>query len=178
MNAFPCDREIEVIRAIQASRWADSPGLRAHAAECETCAEVALVAHALANAEDEVHPLPDASLVWWKAQLRARREAVERASEPIEIFERVAYAFAGIALVAALIWQRARLGHLLGLASRQTASGTGWLGWVSWASFSDRLHAFFSSASLFPWAPEWTIFLAAAASLAAVVGITRLALSD
>ena len=46
--------------------------------------------------------LPDAELVWWKAQLRARRAAAEKATQPIALAERAACIGGGLALVAVL----------------------------------------------------------------------------
>lgn len=176
MNATSCDREIEVLRTVQAGRWpeASDPDLCAHVAGCTACGEVALVACALLEADTwtgtEAHPLPQASLVWWKAQLRARREAVERASEPIAIFEQVAYAFGCLALLGIAIWQWARI--------------EGWLGGL--AGFGSIFHqtyawcqGFLAASSLFTrWFPEWTSILLAAAGLLVVTFALRLALAE
>jgi len=47
--------------------------------------------------------LPHSGSIWWKAQLRARREAVERSLRPISIVEKLAwFVAAGTALFTTL----------------------------------------------------------------------------
>ncbi|MGH9351987.1 MAG: hypothetical protein ACRD2G_07495 [Terriglobia bacterium] len=176
MKATSCDREIEVLGAIQSGHWleASDPDLRAHAAGCPVCAEVALVACALLEADvwsgAEIHPLPQASLVWWKAQLRARREAVERASEPIAIFERVAYAFGCLALLGMAIWQRDRIEGWLG--------GLGWFSGIPHQTYV-RGQEFLATGSLLTrWVPEWTSIFALAAGLLVITFALSLALAE
>ena len=80
-----CDREQEVVGALRSGRWASAWGedLRQHVAVCAVCAEVAYVAQEFQREEelarDELRQpgagLPSAGLVWWKAQLAARRAA-------------------------------------------------------------------------------------------------------
>jgi hypothetical protein len=119
MTLEHCDREQEVVDALRSGRWLSEWGLavRQHAQTCPVCAEVALAAQAfqreaaLAQAELEqpgAH-LPSAGLVWWKAQLAARRAAEKRAAEPIVWVERAAYAVGVIATLALGIWQRRRV---------------------------------------------------------------------
>jgi hypothetical protein len=97
-----CEHEPRVLEAATAGSW--EPALRAHLEQCPPCAEVALVAGFM-NATEAgtagVH-LPDAELVWWKAQLRARRAAAEQATRPIALVEKVACAGGGLALIAVL----------------------------------------------------------------------------
>jgi hypothetical protein len=88
--------------------------LREHAATCSECSEEALVAgwldgessHAAAEAR-----LPDAGLVFWKAQLLAKRAAADRAAEPILYAERIARVACAAGVVAVLVWQRSNLGE-------------------------------------------------------------------
>lgn len=40
-------------------------------------------------------PIPSSAIVWWRAQMRARREAVEKAAEPISVAQGIAVACAG-----------------------------------------------------------------------------------
>ncbi len=101
--------EQDVLEAVLAGRWESqcSEPLRAHAASCASCSDLALVAGALqserAAAAAEANP-PSAPLVWWKAQLRARREATERAARPVAVVERAACVFAIVAALVALLW--------------------------------------------------------------------------
>lgn len=105
-----CNHEAALLEAIQSGRGADGcdADLRAHVAQCAICADVALVAGAIeredARARAEVS-IPAPGLVWWKAQIKSRREAVKRASEPIALVERAAGVFGFVAFVALAIWQ-------------------------------------------------------------------------
>jgi membrane associated rhomboid family serine protease len=71
--------------------------LREHAATCVLCSETALVAGAIEKARDDSRAaaaLPDAGRVWWLAQLRARREAIQAAERPITLVQVIAFACA------------------------------------------------------------------------------------
>ncbi len=96
MAPFQCDRENQVIEAVRSGRhpsqW-DEP-LRAHVAGCAVCRDAAMVAEFLrleSNLAGAEARLPDPGLVWWKAQLLARREAAERAVRPIAVAEKLAH---------------------------------------------------------------------------------------
>jgi hypothetical protein len=127
MNQTECPFEADVLAAVLQSRW---PGqvdetLRAHAATCPICSEVAAVASAMEAAMAETRAsaeLPDASRVWWKAQMRARREAVSAASSPIATAQVLAFAFAvglmGACFGATSTWFQ-------GLVKRAGANATG-----------------------------------------------------
>jgi hypothetical protein len=98
-----CEREASVLEAATSGRWEDA--LRRHARECEICADVALVAGMLA--EQSVADLAEApelrpEQAWWKAQLKARREAREKAMQPADLADKVAYSGGGLAAVAVL----------------------------------------------------------------------------
>ncbi len=110
MKAENCPREVEVLEATRSGDWPEE--LRSHLAECSVCADVSSVAEVLLQAEAQLGsppPLPSAGFVWWKAQLRARREAVQRAAEPIAIVERLAWGCGLLALLGLAFWQWARV---------------------------------------------------------------------
>ncbi len=98
-----CDREQELLAALRSGNW--TPELRAHFAACDSCAELAITAEfmqqAAATADQHVTP---AGLVWWKAQLRARREAAQTAARPVLIAERAAAIVALLGAVGAMAW--------------------------------------------------------------------------
>jgi hypothetical protein len=88
MSPLECRFEEEALAAVVQSRWPArvDPQLRTHVESCRICSEVVTVAGALDAVRDELLAtavVPDASRVWWLAQLRARREAVEAAGLPI-----------------------------------------------------------------------------------------------
>ena len=125
-----CRFEEDVFLAVMQSRWpgrADAE-LRAHVATCAICAEVALVAGAIecaaaATAETALVPgtLPDSGRVWWKAQMRARREALEAVARPITVVHVTACAsataVAGACIGASSEWVQSAFRWLWGEAS-------------------------------------------------------------
>lgn len=109
---------LEAVRSGRSAGDWDEP-LRAHVAGCAGCRDVVLVAQFLHEerecAATEAR-LPDAGLVWWKAQLLARRAAVERAIRPIALAEKLAGAGSLALVVAGIVlnWSYV-LGRLGGL---------------------------------------------------------------
>jgi hypothetical protein len=107
VNASECLREPDVVDAVRSGQWPDrgEPGLRTHVESCAVCAEVAAVALALHAARENAWcavRVPTAAHVWWRAQRRARQEAVRAAERPMTIVEGVAAASA-IGLASAAI---------------------------------------------------------------------------
>jgi hypothetical protein len=106
MKPMPCERESLAVEAARAGCWDDD--LRAHVAECDSCANAMLAAEYLFSMREADHaaaPVPHAGRVWWKAQLRARREAAERAARPISVVQWAAFACAAVALCGVCVWQ-------------------------------------------------------------------------
>jgi hypothetical protein len=93
MTLLRCGREKEIAALIKAGHWPAASGeeLRAHAALCRRCGELVLVkeafqaARASAVRESAVREakLDSPGLLWWRAQLRRRNEAVERIGRPV-----------------------------------------------------------------------------------------------
>ncbi|MDR3676552.1 MAG: hypothetical protein P4N24_13755 [Acidobacteriota bacterium] len=118
-----CDREQDVVEALRSGRWATPWGeeIRQHVAACAVCAEVALVAQefqreeelAKAELEQSCARLPSAGLIWWKAQLAARRAAEQRAAEPIMLFARAAYFLGAFTALGLCVWQWPRIADWL-----------------------------------------------------------------
>ncbi len=97
----PCERDVLDLVAI--GQWpsrADAT-LRAHAAECAICKEVAAVATVVREWADDPQPVkvPDAAVVWYRAQVRAREEAARRASRPVLAAQLVALATVILAVI-------------------------------------------------------------------------------
>ncbi len=104
MNGPLCPYERDVLDLVAIGQWpqrADAQ-LRAHVAGCASCAEVAEIAAVVRewNELALVAPVPDASVVWHRAQVKAREAAARTASRPVW----VAQAAALVALVVALAW--------------------------------------------------------------------------
>jgi hypothetical protein len=100
MKSTTCSREPEVVAAVLAGCLSDS--LRAHAAGCAVCGEVARVAALVhddfSRAQREA-TVPTADVVWLRARIRAREEATRMAARPIIFTHAIAIA----ALVGLLV---------------------------------------------------------------------------
>ena len=84
-----CESEADVLAAAMAgplnTHWTE------HVRGCALCAEVVSVAAAVRQSEPTVPALPSAEAIWWRAQLRARREAVKAAERPITAAHAIAF---------------------------------------------------------------------------------------
>ena len=97
MKTPQCEKEPTVTELLQSGRWPEAcdAALRSHVEICAVCSEIVLLSRLLQDDNAALLAdvkLPDAGLVWWKAQLRARREAAEAAARPIALAERFALA--------------------------------------------------------------------------------------
>jgi hypothetical protein len=103
-----CPRESEVLDALASKRWPHRVDheLADHVASCDVCTDVLVVAAAMRedhHATWQEASVPSSGQVWWRAEMRARHEAIRKASRPITIAYGVA-ALAALALVAAVGW--------------------------------------------------------------------------
>jgi len=99
MNEHFCEKEQQVVAALcGSSRDAEILG---HAGRCPVCSEVLLVSEFLREstqlAAHELSALPDAALIWRKAQALAREKALVRATLPIRIARISAFVVAVLA---------------------------------------------------------------------------------
>jgi hypothetical protein len=104
MSARTCVHERDVLDLVAIDQWpqrADA-ALQAHVAGCPLCAEVASIATAVREWGDaeSVPRMPEASVVWYRAQVRARADAARAAFRPVWL----AQGFALVALAVALAW--------------------------------------------------------------------------
>jgi hypothetical protein len=158
-DASSCVHENEVLELVSMDQWparADAT-LLAHAATCAVCRDMVAAAGAIAELRDEVASpahVPDASVVWYRAQVRARAEAAQRATRPMFVAQAVAVTC------------------LLGLGLAWFRSGAaGLAGWWQWLT------------GLMPSAPSWSPSDVAAGAqgggryvAAAVIGFVLVAL--
>ena len=121
MKPVECEFESQVLAAVIQSRWPErvDAGLRSHVSGCAICSDVVVIAGALDDGGVEMRAqavVPDARLVWWRAQLRARREAVEAAGRPITAAQVIAFGCAmgllGACLGATSTWIQSLLGQV------------------------------------------------------------------
>jgi hypothetical protein len=132
MGAFYCDREPEVMAAVQAGRWparAEEELVR-HATNCPACRDLASVAGAFLTEREQWDGeagLPDAGHVWRQAQLKAWREAVHSAGIPITAVQVLALAGAagllGACFGATSAWFQGTLRWLGGMRPALDLSG-------------------------------------------------------
>jgi len=143
VNRPECTWEAAVIDALGGGgRGSMAAELRAHVAVCETCAGLVDVASALLD--DRATALaaarvPTAATVWWRVQLRARREAAAGATRPITLWQGLAGACGMGVLVAAAGFAipsvRAFVQWMVGLGPWTRGVGAESAGWagVHWA---------------------------------------------
>ena len=99
MRKQECAREDELLEALQTSRWPEicETELREHVASCASCADLLAVAAPLLDehrAAVQAATVPSSAIVWWRAQMRSRREAAETAAQPISVVLGIAVACA------------------------------------------------------------------------------------
>jgi hypothetical protein len=102
-----CAREGDLLDALQSARWPDATdaSLREHVHACAACTDLLAVAAPLL---DEHHALvreaqvPSSAIVWWRAQMRSKREAAERAAQPITFVQGIMFACLAGLLATAL----------------------------------------------------------------------------
>jgi len=96
-----CEKEGLVTRALANGAFDGDDGLVTHACSCPVCSEVVLVSRFLKAETPTAAPqLPDAGILWWRAQLDLKRNAVARATRAVRVVRSLAYA----AAAAAIAW--------------------------------------------------------------------------
>jgi hypothetical protein len=152
MRRVECPHESDVLSAVYTNRWPRqvSDELRKHVFDCRICADVIAVAAAFEAETDLARAtahVPDASIVWWRAQLRARRVAELEAVRPITVAQAVGLAaFVGVLgaiFGATATWFQNALGWM-----RETLAGLSLPPLPSLPSLPEGLRAFLSSSAL------------------------------
>ena len=123
MTLIECPRESEMLDALASARWPDRVGseLADHVASCGICRDVIAVASAMQQDHDAAWreaSVPSSGQMWWRAEMRARQDAIREASRPVTVAQ-------GVAVVLALA----------------VAVGVGWFAWPS-------VQGFFTTASM------------------------------
>jgi hypothetical protein len=101
-----CKEELRLIKSVRTGFW--DANLEQHVSTCAVCSEVAAMARLLneLRAIDEAEcTIPDSALMWWKAQLLAKREAGEQATQPISFVERFAYVLGAVCVIGVCVLQ-------------------------------------------------------------------------
>ena len=142
-----CPHEAEVQAILRQGHWPEAcdPEFRKHVQTCRTCSEQLLVLHAFHSARAQAieaarvdHP----NLLWWRAQLRRRNDALQRVSRPITTAQIFALC---ISILAAAALLRSQLGK-----------GFNWSSWLPQSSSVSQFDAlsFFTSVSA-----DWGLLL-------------------
>ncbi|HVH72409.1 MAG TPA: hypothetical protein VNB49_15050 [Candidatus Dormibacteraeota bacterium] len=90
MNLFFCSSEKELEATLRQGRWpqACDPDLHAHVDGCRDCQGLVLVVQTLQKAKsngEQSARLHSPGLLWWRAQLRRRNEAIQSVTEPLAL---------------------------------------------------------------------------------------------
>ena len=130
MTLAQCSREGEVMELLRSGHWPQScdPELRAHVNGCSICRDTVTVRAAVQRAAAESRGaarLESPSLLWWRAQLRRRNEALERVNRPVAGAQRFALAVNVVVAVALIVW-----------LARQTDVWQSWLATIQSNGFS------------------------------------------
>lgn len=170
MRLSACPREKEVKELVERGQWpavlATTPELRAHVDGCLSCKELVLVSTAFQCARAEAGgaaKLGSPGVLWWRAQLRRRNEAVKRISRPILGAQIFALAVSLVLAVGFVMWQ--------------ARHGVAWLSRMESLPQGSALHldsgwfdALWSAATAGPgW--NWMVLIPAAATLALLGGV-------
>jgi hypothetical protein len=164
MSILRCPREAELKAQMELGHWpeASAAELREHVAACGSCRDTVVLRQsfrAARAASIEGVQLPPAGLLWWRAQLRRRNEALTRVQRPIvgaQIF-----ALAITALIAA------------GIAIAQAKPGFLWMK-GTWDSFAEQLPRLWGATNL--WSSAWSSVWSGASLAYLVPGIGMLVL--
>ena len=101
-----CPREGDVLDALASARWPERVDveLSQHVASCAVCRDVVTVAAAMRDDHDTAwHEanVPSSGQMWWRAEMRARQEAIRDAARPVTVAQGVAAVLALVVVVAA-----------------------------------------------------------------------------
>jgi hypothetical protein len=157
MTFRTCSRQAEILEVLALGHWphACPQDLRAHVAECGSCADLLLLTQAFqrsrANTAAQAQ-LPAPGAVWWRAQLRRRNAAVERVGKPIL----GAYVFALSMMVLVAV----------ALVISQARHGFRWLDWLGQSQISTSLVQAFNPSALHSSGGSLSILIPVLATLA------------
>jgi hypothetical protein len=136
-GGYSCERESEVLDLIAIDQWPARAGesLRSHVTGCPICADLALVASAMASeghaGEQPVH-VPDATIVWYGARLLARTEHARRAARPMLVVHVTALVCAAAAAVVG--WRMVAGPAMSWLAALTPDAWPHWSEMAAWAT--------------------------------------------
>jgi hypothetical protein len=152
----PCPHEAEVQAILRQGHWPEACDreLRQHIQTCRSCSEQLLLLHAFHAARAHamqaapIELIDHPNLLWWRAQLRRRNQALQRVARPITTAQIFALCISILAAAA--------------LLRSQLASGFNWSSWLpqsSWLPESSSASSF-NALSFFTFTTtDWGLFL-------------------
>lgn len=107
MRKDVCVHEADLLTALKAARLNAmcEPELVAHLHVCNSCAQLADLARALLDDHQALvsqAQVPSSAVVWWRAQMRSRREAAQLVTQPMTFVQGLILACAAGLTVAAV----------------------------------------------------------------------------
>ena len=154
MRLIACPREKEISAELASGHWphAVAADLLAHSRACSRCGELLLVSQAFRQARQATAaqvPLPAPGMLWWRAQLRGRGEAVQKLERPF--------------LGAQLFTLALTLAAAVLLVASQIRRGVGWQPWANWQDAHPLATAWQETAriaaSCLDWFAHWPLAL-------------------
>jgi hypothetical protein len=173
-RGIECEHESDVLSAVYTNRWPEqvSDELRDHVFECQVCADVVAVAAAFEADTDRLRAhahVPDATIVWWRAQLRSRIEAEKEAVRPITVAQAIGLA-AAVGVVGAIFGATATwFQNTLGWLGRTLRAMVAWIpAWPSLPALPDGLAPTLAG---YAWIVGLVVLFVLAASVAVYVAV-------
>jgi hypothetical protein len=168
-----CPREHEVMASLFSRGWPDQhdESLAAHARECQVCRDLVEVVSVMREEQDSLQregvSVPAAGQVWWRAAIRARLEATQTASRPLNWL----YGLSGACVIGLFV-------ATLGLLWPPVQQAATWIGTQAW-TFMLGLNLGAATTTLSPLAQmTGLVLLAVTACLLLAPVALYLALSD
>lgn len=131
MNFLSCPRSRELESVLKSGclpgAWDDS--LRHHVQTCSECRDYAVVHQAFRaerRATMDTIPAVSPGVIWWRAQLRKRKEALELLGKPTSIAGRLAFLSTVVLAFVFFVWQGTHVSE--------------WWKWISNLSTSSASH--------------------------------------
>ena len=147
----PCPHEAEVQAILRQGHWPEACDreLRQHIQTCRNCSEQLLVLHTFHAARAhamQAAPIDHPNLLWWRAQLRRRNEALQRVGRPITTAQIFALCISILAAAA--------------LLRSQLAAGFNWSSWLPQSLPQSSSASPFNALSFFTSiTTDWGLFL-------------------
>ena len=147
----PCPHEAEVQAILRQGHWPEACDreLRRHIQTCRSCSEQLLVLHTFHAARAhamQAAPIDHPNLLWWRAQLRRRNEALQRVGRPITTAQIFALCISILAAAA--------------LLRSQLAAGFNWSSWLPQSLPQSSSGSPFDALSFFTSiTTDWGLFL-------------------